>query len=94
MREAEEIEYQGEEEKTLRVEASEMTWLRVRIDDKPSFEVTLKSGDSITWKAKHMFDLLIGNAGGINIYFNGDAVRDLGERGKVVSLTLPREDIR
>lgn len=94
VKEANEVEYQGEEEKTLRVEASEMTWIRVRIDDKPSFEVTLKSGDSITWKATHMFDLLIGNAGGINIYFNGDAVHDLGERGKVVSLTLPREDIR
>ena len=94
VKEANEVEYQGEEEKTLRVEASEMTWMRVRIDDKPSFEITMKSGDSITWKATHMFDLLIGNAGGINIYFNGNAVHDLGERGKVVSLTLPREDTR
>ena len=88
----EEPKVQIREEKTLKIEASEMTWLRVKLDDNPPFEVTLKTGESADWKALNTFELLIGNAAGINVYYNGEYMGVLGEKGKVVSLSFPRQE--
>jgi len=83
-----------EEEKTLSVKANEMTWLRIQIDTDLPVEFTLKPGDSVTWRASNTFNLLIGNAGGVDIYYNGKEIDNLGNSGKVVSLTLPNEEFR
>lgn len=81
-------------EKTLMVKASETTWLRLQIDDKPPFEVLLKPGENLTWNALHTLKLFIGNAGGIDLFYNGKAVGKLGNSGQVVSIALPNEKIR
>ena len=83
-----------EEEKTLLVKTSEITWLRVQIDDKPPFEVLLKPGENLTWNALHTLKLFIGNAGGIDLFYNGKALGKLGNSGQVVSITLPDERFR
>jgi cytoskeletal protein RodZ len=87
-------ESQKEGEKTLLVKASETTWLRVQIDDKPPFEVLLKPGENLTWNALHTLKLSIGNAGGIDLFYNGKALGKLGNSGQVASITLPNEKIR
>ncbi|MEW6615059.1 MAG: RodZ domain-containing protein [Thermodesulfobacteriota bacterium] len=87
-------ESQKEGEKTLLAKTSETTWLRVQIDDKPPFEVILKPGEKLTWNALHTLKLFIGNAGGIDLFYNGKALGKLGNSGQVVSITLPNEKIR
>jgi hypothetical protein len=81
-------------EKTLLVKTSETTWLKVQIDDKPPFEVILKPGENLTWNALHTLKLSIGNAGGIDLFYNGKALGKLGNSGQVASITLPNEKIR
>jgi len=87
-------ESQKEGEKTLLVKASETTWIKVQIDDKPPFEVLLKPGENLTWNALHTLKLSIGNAGGIDLFYNGKALGKLGNSGQVASITLPNEKIK
>ncbi|MBI4618720.1 MAG: helix-turn-helix domain-containing protein [Desulfobacterales bacterium] len=87
-------ESQKEGEKNLLVKTSETTWLRVQIDDKPPFEVLLKPGENLTWNALRTLKLSIGNAGGIDLFYNGKALGKLGNSGQVASITLPNEKFR
>jgi cytoskeleton protein RodZ len=81
----------GEEQKSMVLEAwaTEETWIKIRIDGQPPEEITLKSGESITWRAKQDFNLVIGNAGGLEMFFEGEKLGYLGPPGKVVVLNLP-----
>ncbi len=44
-----------EEPHTLKINAKEVTWIRVVIDDGNPFEVLLDEGDSISWEASRVF---------------------------------------
>ena len=76
---------------TLKLEltAVELTWLRVTMDGGESREVTLQPDERVTFEAAKRFDLLIGNAGGIHLTLNDQAVALPAVSGKVVSLHLP-----
>lgn len=76
-------------ELTLVVEATQPAWISAQIDDQNPFEVSLKKGEKVKWHAKQRFSLLIGNAGGVNVIFNGEPLGRLGDEGKVVKLVLP-----
>lgn len=78
-----------EEPYVLVVEASELTWIQISKNGAPSFEVMLKPGERIMEKASERFDLLIGNAGGVDIRFQGMSLGPLGGHGQVIRLTLP-----
>lgn len=74
----------------LSISARESTWVKIRIDDGEPFEVVLKKGERISWKAARVFSLVVGNAGGVNITLNGERLAPLGQKGEVVSLKLPK----
>ena len=68
--------------------------MRIRIDgDKPK-EYILAPESQPQWRAEKVFELLIGNAGGIDLEFNGKKMEDLGKQGQVIRLRLPIEDER
>jgi len=73
----------------LRVEALERTWLRIIIDGSRESEYLLQPGEQLTWMARSKAELLVGNAGGINLFLNDNPLKPLGESGKVVRLELP-----
>jgi len=73
----------------LRVEALERTWLRIIIDGSREREYLLQPGEQLTWMVRSEAELLVGNAGGINLFLNDNPLKPLGERGKVVRLELP-----
>jgi cytoskeletal protein RodZ len=73
----------------LHATAVEETWLKVIIDEKAPAEYNLKPGDQIELEANRGFNLLIGNAGGLNIKLNDSLVSIPGKSGEVVTIELP-----
>ena len=51
----------------------------------------LKPGDRIKWTAKSTISLIIGNAEGLKVIFDGKELGPLGGKGKVVKLKLPAQ---
>lgn len=76
--------------KELVITAVERTWIDVAIDDIPSYDFILEEGDKVKLNAHEEFSLLIGNAGGVILTYEGEPVGPLGEFGKVVRLRLPQ----
>jgi cytoskeleton protein RodZ len=89
------VKAEGEKKKerrhVLKVQATEMTWLRIQSDDQPEVEALLQPMETATWTARRQFNIIIGNAGGVEISFNGKPLGDLGASGQVVRLLLPKE---
>lgn len=72
----------------LIMEAKELTWIRITTDHGFSEEILLRPGDKIEREAP-MFKLIIGNAGGLSVKFQGKCLGSLGRHGQVVHLKLP-----
>lgn len=81
----------GDKAHALTVRASERTWIRIRIDNGEPFDVMLQKGESIVWKAGRGISVLVGNAGGVEMVFDGRKLPSMGKSGAVVSLVLPIE---
>lgn len=80
----------GEQAKyVLEIVCHENTWLKVIADDARATEHNLKPGETIALKANTMFNLLVGNAGGVSVQLNGQPVPVSGTSGQVVNLQLP-----
>ena len=73
---------------TIRVVALDRVWLRVSYEDKTIYEGILKEGDTITWTYTSLY-FHIGNAGGLEIYYNDKNIGVLGKKGEVVKLRVP-----
>jgi cytoskeleton protein RodZ len=73
----------------LRASVSARTWMRVRIDDAETREYMFQPGNRPEWKARQSFSLIIGNAGGVDLNFDGKDMAKLGGSGQVVRLRLP-----
>jgi cytoskeleton protein RodZ len=78
----------------LRGSVKAMTWIRVLVDDQGSKEYIFQAGEHFEWEARKGFDLIIGNAGGIDLVFQGKELKDLGSPGQVVHLKLPESQER
>ncbi len=81
----------GDPHHTLRAIVKERTWIRVFVDDHEPKEYVFQPGSQPQWEAVEGFELLIGNAGGIDLNFNGEQMTDLGASGKVIRVFLPEE---
>ncbi|MCF8144621.1 MAG: DUF4115 domain-containing protein [Deltaproteobacteria bacterium] len=78
----------------LKADVKERTWVRVTIDQEKPKEYILDPESNPQWRAHEGFELLIGNAGGIDLEFNGRKMENLGKQGQVIRLRLPSEDER
>ena len=78
----------SEEASLLIINAIEETWIRIKADQNPSFQILLKSGEKFERKAASL-EMDIGNAGGIKIQFKGKNIDNLGKSGQVTHLRLP-----
>ncbi|MBW1700888.1 MAG: helix-turn-helix domain-containing protein [Deltaproteobacteria bacterium] len=79
---------------TLTVHIRERTWIKIFVDDGEPKEYIFNPGSRPEWKARNGFDLLIGNAGGVDLVFNGEKIENLGKPGQVVRLLLPQYYVR
>lgn len=73
----------------LTLEAKETVWVEVAIDNDEPFDVILRAGEGVTWRADREFALVVGNAGGVTMTFDGKEYGPLGESGEVIRLELP-----
>ena len=66
------------------------SWVLVTMDDgEASSEVDLDQGETKTYKALKSFKVKLGNAGGVQVQFNGKPLGILGAAGQVVEIQLP-----
>ena len=73
----------------LQVVAVEQTWLKVIVDGQNARSYDLKPGDRLELEGTHGFNLMIGNATGLQIVLNERPVKIFGSNGQVVSLKIP-----
>lgn len=77
---------------TLDVKATELVWIKIRIDNGEPFDVILHRGERIVWKARDAFSLVVGNAGGVEMTYDGIPMKPFGKSGEVVNFKLPAVD--
>jgi cytoskeleton protein RodZ len=75
-------------ELTLQIQAVEESWIALQVDSDLPREVTLRAGETLSQRADDHIMLKIGNAGGVNVTFNGKGLGPLGDPGGIVRLSL------
>ncbi|MFQ5354430.1 MAG: helix-turn-helix domain-containing protein [Thermodesulfobacteriota bacterium] len=73
----------------LKVIATDTVWMKFTIDDKEPFEVLFKEGEARQWLLQERVSLVIGNAAGATLVFDGQPVKIDNEPGRVIRLNLP-----
>ncbi|MGI8914133.1 MAG: helix-turn-helix domain-containing protein [Chloroflexota bacterium] len=71
----------------LSLQALSDSWLRVTVDGQVAFEGTLLPGTTRTWDGVKFITVRFGNAGGVNVTFNGKSEGVVGQPGQVVERT-------
>ncbi len=77
------------EPKKLTIVCQDRTWVRIIIDGLEQKEFMLKPEEVVVLEAKESFDLLIGNAGGVKLFYNGKETGFSGQIGEVKQVRLP-----
>ncbi|MBI3207702.1 MAG: DUF4115 domain-containing protein [Candidatus Solibacter usitatus] len=67
----------------LAIIAREDTWMKITADEKVIFQRLLQRGESTVASASANARILAGNAGGIDVRFNGNDIGQVGPRGQV-----------
>jgi len=74
----------------LVLKALDKSWVLVTMDDgQSSSEADMDQGEVKTYQAVKNFTLKLGNAGGVDVQFNGKPLGILGVAGQVVEIQLP-----
>ncbi|WP_094607545.1 Cytoskeleton protein RodZ [Sporomusa silvacetica DSM 10669] len=72
---------------------SAQCWTQIIADGKEIYEGTPKSGESITWEAANKLSVKFGNAGVVDLVYNGSPVGKIGGNGEVVVKTFTQTGI-
>jgi hypothetical protein len=73
----------------LRIITVEDTWIKIIIDDQSPKEYSLKPGDRLDFEASSNYNLLIGNAGGVELSLDDRPIEVPGKSGHVVNIQIP-----
>ena len=71
--------------------ATEDTWVRVTADGKRVFDGVIKGQETRNVESRDNMRVLIGNAGGVQIEWNGRQLDSLGKRGEVRDVLFTRD---
>jgi hypothetical protein len=78
----------------LRIRATADAWMEITADDKLVWSGVLSAERERVIRAHKLVVLNIGNAGGVEITYNGKALPPLGEEGKRKVLTITPEGVQ
>lgn len=73
----------------LKGEVKETTWVSIRVDGSEPKEYMFQPGARPQWKGEEGFEIIIGNAAGMDLDFDGKVMENLGRPGQVIRLRLP-----
>lgn len=75
----------------VEVKALEPTWLRLTADGRQTFDGTMSVGETRTFRVDETAILLTGNAGGLDVVYNGKPVGPVGPSGRVRTVVFTPE---
>ena len=75
---------------SLEMVADQRTWIQVIVDGKNTETGLLEAGETRKWRAMDKVGLVVGNGGGVRLWWDRKPVEISSRRGRVVRLTLPR----
>ncbi len=78
----------GKKRHALVISAKELSWVQVITDGSKTKESLMKPGESLTFEADNTMSVVIGNAGGVSMKFDGKAL-PTGKHAEVLRFTLP-----
>ncbi len=73
----------------LAIDTLEETWIKIIIDNQKPNEYTLQPGDHLELGATSRFNLLVGNATGVELFINGKRAPISGQQGEVINIEIP-----
>lgn len=76
----------------LKLSATERTWLSISSNGKEIFAGILQPSESKTLTGLDRATMKVGNAGGIEVLWNGKIISPLGTRGQVLTIKITPED--
>jgi hypothetical protein len=76
------------ESKKLMIACQQRTWVRIVIDGSEKKEFMMSPEEVVVINGKEGFDLLIGNAGGVKVFYNGKDTGFSGEEGEVKRINI------
>jgi cytoskeletal protein RodZ len=76
---------------TLNLSATERTWLSITSQGRVIFSGVLEPSQSKTLKGAEVATMKVGNAGGVDIQWNGKSIGPIGPRGQVRTVRFTRE---
>lgn len=79
---------------TVKLTASDYTWLSVTVDEEKAFVGYMNAGEERSFVGQQAIELIIGNAAAIGIEVNGQAVSPLGGKGQVATVRYTPETLR
>jgi cytoskeletal protein RodZ len=78
---------------SLQLKAIEETWVNLQVDDQSKKGMTFKPGDNISVQASNQIGMILGNAGGLELIFNGKPLEKLGKSGEVLTLIFTPQGV-
>jgi hypothetical protein len=84
----------GENHVVLNLSATEKTWIQITSDGKEIFSGILQPSQTKTLTGTDVAKLRIGNAGGLEIQWNGKAIGPVGPRGQVRVVVFTPENFQ
>jgi cytoskeletal protein RodZ len=76
----------------LKLSATERTWLSISSNGKEIFAGILQPSESKTLTGLDRATMKVGNAGGIEVLWNGKIISPLGTRGQVLTIKITPQD--
>ncbi len=70
---------------TVRISALSNCWVKAIVDGETVFSKTMTAGQEEVFEGREAVLLTVGNAGGIEVYYNGERIGPLGESGEVIN---------
>lgn len=79
---------------TLNLSATERTWLSITSRGKVIFSGVLEPSQSKTLQGSEVATMKVGNAGGVDVQWNGKSIGPIGARGQVRTIRFTRENFQ
>lgn len=73
---------------SLKISAKDTIWFRIMIDDEKNDEYILNPNHSKTFIAGSKFNILLGNAGAIELFLNGKNLNFTGKKGVIRNISI------